>query len=87
MLEGGGIDVNGQGLILTTKEWIGPDMLPGAQAAPAADSSPGSMVTLEALEELHIRRVLASTKHLDEAAAVLGIDAATLWRRRKKYGI
>jgi NtrC-family two-component system response regulator AlgB len=45
------------------------------------------MISLEKLEELHIRRVLAATKSLDEAAEVLGIDAATLWRRRKKYGI
>jgi NtrC-family two-component system response regulator AlgB len=36
---------------------------------------------------MHIRRVLASTKSLDEAASVLEIDLATLWRRRKKYGI
>ena len=35
----------------------------------------------------NIRRVLARTASLDEAAQVLGIDAATLWRRRKKYGI
>jgi two-component system, NtrC family, response regulator AlgB len=45
------------------------------------------MITLAELEELHIRRVLASTKTLDEAAQVLGIDAATLWRRRKAYRI
>jgi NtrC-family two-component system response regulator AlgB len=45
------------------------------------------MVTLDALEEEHIRRVLAATKSLDEAADVLGIDPATLYRRRKKYGI
>jgi NtrC-family two-component system response regulator AlgB len=42
---------------------------------------------LDQLEELHIRRVLAKTRSLDEAAKVLGVDVATLWRRRKKYGI
>jgi two-component system, NtrC family, response regulator AlgB len=73
--------------ILSTKEWIGPELLPGSMAVPAADPAPGAMIALEKLEELHIRRVLAATKHLDEAAEVLGIDAATLWRRRKKYGI
>lgn len=51
------------------------------------DPAPGAMVSLEKLEELHIRRVLAATKSLDEASEVLGIDVATLWRRRKKYGI
>jgi NtrC-family two-component system response regulator AlgB len=31
--------------------------------------------------------VLKSTKTLGEAAEILGIDKATLWRRRKQYGI
>ena len=47
----------------------------------------GDPVSLEKIEELHIRRVLASTKSFDEAARILGMDAVTLWRRRKKYGI
>lgn len=34
-----------------------------------------------------IRRVIANTGSLQEAADVLGIDQATLWRRRKAYGI
>jgi NtrC-family two-component system response regulator AlgB len=73
--------------ILATKEWIGPELLPGPMTTLAEDPVPGAMVSLDKLEELHIRRVLAATKSLDEAAEVLGIDAATLWRRRKKYGI
>jgi NtrC-family two-component system response regulator AlgB len=44
-------------------------------------------VTLATLEEAHIRRVLASSKSLQEAADILGIDQATLWRRRKQYGL
>ena len=47
----------------------------------------GDSISLDKLEELHIRRILAKTKSLDEAADVLGIDLATLWRRRRKYGI
>ncbi|HTY22742.1 MAG TPA: helix-turn-helix domain-containing protein [Desulfomonilaceae bacterium] len=39
------------------------------------------------MEEEHIRRVLAASKSLQEAADTLGIDQATLWRRRKQYGI
>jgi NtrC-family two-component system response regulator AlgB len=73
--------------ILETREWIGPELLPGGMSAAAPDPVPGAMITLDKLEELHIRRILAGTKTLDEAAEVLGIDAATLWRRRKKYGI
>ena len=33
------------------------------------------------------RCVLAATQSLQEAADILGIDQATLWRRRKQYGI
>jgi two-component system, NtrC family, response regulator AlgB len=47
----------------------------------------GEPVTLEKIEEQHIRRILATTKSLQEAADILGIDQATLWRRRKKYRI
>jgi NtrC-family two-component system response regulator AlgB len=47
----------------------------------------GDAVPMERLEEVHIRRVLARSKTLEEAARVLEMDPATLWRRRKKYGI
>jgi len=47
----------------------------------------GQLLPLEALEEMHVRKVLSSTRTLEEAARVLGIDAATLWRKRKRYGI
>jgi NtrC-family two-component system response regulator AlgB len=73
--------------ILATTEWVGPELLPGSVSTVIPDPVPGALITLEKLEELHIRRVLAATKSLDEAAEILGIDAATLWRRRKKYGI
>jgi len=47
----------------------------------------GDAISVEKLTELHIRRVLAQSKSMDEAAEILGIDVATLYRRRKKYGI
>jgi len=47
----------------------------------------GDRVSLEKIEEEHIRRVLATARSIQEAADILGIDQATLWRRRKKYGI
>ncbi len=47
----------------------------------------GSRVTLDQLEAEHIRRVLGSTPTIEEAAAVLGIDPSTLYRKRKRYGL
>jgi NtrC-family two-component system response regulator AlgB len=67
---------------------IGLEHLPGnfiPSAAPPVEL--GDPISMEKLEELHIRRVLARTKSIGEAARVLGMDPATLWRRRKKYGV
>ena len=47
----------------------------------------GGAITLDALEAEHIRRVLAAVPSLDEAAAVLGIDPSTLYRKRKRFGL
>jgi two-component system, NtrC family, response regulator AlgB len=43
------------------------------------------LLSLEAIERQHIARVLRVVTDLDEAAKVLDIDPATLWRKRKKY--
>jgi two-component system, NtrC family, response regulator AlgB len=74
-----------RGAILCQTDRVGIEGLPGNLLS--RDSSPrlGDKVSLEKIEEEHIRRVLATTKSLQEAADVLGIDQATLWRRRKKY--
>ena len=44
----------------------------------------GGKFTLEEIEAEHVRRIIAATHTLDEAAAVLGIDPATLYRKRKR---
>jgi NtrC-family two-component system response regulator AlgB len=44
----------------------------------------GGRVTLEEIENEHMRRVIANSRTIDEAATVLGIDPATLYRRKKK---
>jgi two-component system, NtrC family, response regulator AlgB len=45
----------------------------------------GSMVTLDALEKEHIRCVVSKSDNLEKAAQILGIDSATLYRKRKKF--
>ncbi|HSY43238.1 MAG TPA: sigma-54 dependent transcriptional regulator [Candidatus Acidoferrum sp.] len=47
----------------------------------------GSLISLEKLEEMHLRKVLERTPSLTEAAQILGIDQATLYRKRKKIGL
>jgi len=54
-----------------------------------ADGVPqiGSKISLERLEEIHLRKVLERMPSLTEAAHILGIDQATLYRKRKKIGL
>ena len=59
-------------------------------AAPAtAENTPqvGSLISLDKLEEAHMRKILDRTPSLSEAAEILGIDQATLYRKRKKMGL
>jgi NtrC-family two-component system response regulator AlgB len=60
--------------------------LPAELAATRARSVElGALVPLDALEQEHVRRVIARTVKLEDAAAVLGIDIATLYRKRKRW--
>jgi NtrC-family two-component system response regulator AlgB len=61
-----------------------PDRL---SARTVAAPSIGGDAPLDAVEREHILRVLARKPTLEEAAASLGIDVSTLWRKRKKYGV
>jgi NtrC-family two-component system response regulator AlgB len=73
--------------ILCRSDRVGLESFPAGLSPGESSPRIGDPVPIEKIEEQHIRRVLANTKSLAEAAAVLGIDQATLWRRRKKYGI
>lgn len=74
-------------VLLSSGDTIGPESLPLHLTPTPPLPKVGDLVSLETIEEMHIRQVLAVTKSLEEAARILGLDPVTLWRRRKKYGI
>jgi NtrC-family two-component system response regulator AlgB len=78
-----------RGVILAAGTEVGLSDLPAQIGAslPAGVVELGGGVTLEQLEAEHIRRVLARTATMDEAADVLGIDPSTLYRKRKRHGL
>jgi NtrC-family two-component system response regulator AlgB len=78
-----------RGVILASEAAVGLADLPAqiGSALPARPVEIGARMTLEQLEAEHIRRVLAETATMEEAASVLGIDPSTLYRKRKRYGI
>ena len=73
--------------ILCKSDRIGIEHLPGNIVLTPAVPRIGDSLSLAKIEEEHIRRILATSKSMQEAADTLGIDQATLWRRRKQYGI
>ena len=59
-----------------------PDSLRGSQPSGAII---GNRISLEELEREHILRIIEIAGSMDEAAQILGIDPATLYRKRKRY--
>jgi NtrC-family two-component system response regulator AlgB len=77
-------------VVLSHADTISPEDLPDPifrTDAPLASARAGQAASLEAVEREHIARVLAESATLEEAAATLGINVTTLWRKRKRYGI
>jgi NtrC-family two-component system response regulator AlgB len=76
-------------IVLVRGDTIRAEDLPDRLLAPSpVDTSrvaQGS--SLEEVERRHIAQVLADCATLEEAAASLGINPTTLWRKRKRYGI
>jgi len=54
---------------------------------PFEASVPDVDLSLKEIERRHIEHVVADSETLVEAATRLGIDTATLWRKRKRYGM
>ena len=73
--------------ILFPNATLGPEALPARIAAqPSSAARLGADFTLDQIERDHIERVIMRTATLDDAAAILGIDSSTLYRKRKRYG-
>lgn len=80
-------------VILADGDQIQPGDLPSSEngSSPSESGSDtitvGASVTLEELEEAHLRSVVSRSSSMSEAAETLGIDQATLYRKRKKLGL
>src|SRR5262245_16976975 len=74
-------------VILWPAQVIEPQAFPAHISQHAQPTVPqlGGDFSLEDIEKEHISQVVARSATLDDAAATLGIDASTLWRKRKKY--
>jgi len=73
-------------VILSPGQKLAPEAFPERIASHAAGRpSMGGDFTAEEIEREHILRVLARSKTQEEAARILGLDASTLWRKRRKY--
>jgi NtrC-family two-component system response regulator AlgB len=76
-------------VVLSHGDTIRTEDLPDRLLAPAPAATPASQApgSLEEMERRHIEQVLADSATLEEAAARLGINPTTLWRKRKRYGL
>ncbi|MGH7916667.1 MAG: sigma-54-dependent transcriptional regulator [Candidatus Binataceae bacterium] len=73
--------------VLATSDMLTPEHLPDSLFRPSSDKPfpLASASSLEDLEREHIVRVLAESPTLEDAAQTLGINASTLWRKRRRY--
>jgi two-component system, NtrC family, response regulator AlgB len=72
--------------ILWPADTIEPEAFPDRiSAEKGARVNLGGPHSLEDIEREHIIRVLSFASSIEQAAAILGIDASTLWRKRRKY--
>jgi two-component system, NtrC family, response regulator AlgB len=77
-------------VVLAGSDTVEAENLPDQVVAPTAGVPAPSIAaagSLEEVERAHVQRVLAESATLEEAATRLGINATTLWRKRKRWGL
>ncbi len=74
-------------LLMAGQGRIEAEHLPDRLRREAGKENHGELLSLEAVEREHIRKVLALAADYKQAAAILGINTATLWRKRQRYGL
>jgi len=72
-------------VVLAQGASITPEFLPDTIFGESPSSAIPTGERLEEVEREHIIRVLAQSPTLEDAAEALGINVATLWRKRKRY--
>jgi NtrC-family two-component system response regulator AlgB len=73
-------------VIMCKPDFIELEHLPPNLLSAPATYSIGDLVPMETVQDLHIRGVVASTRSIRSAAAVLGIHPDTIVRRLKRNG-
>ncbi|MEP9319427.1 sigma-54-dependent response regulator transcription factor AlgB [Pseudomonas sp. LABIM340] len=73
--------------IICNLDLIGVEQLAIGEQITSSAPRIGEAMSLEELEKAHIAAVMASSATLDQAAKTLGIDASTLYRKRKQYSL
>ena len=84
------VSVLERAVVLTSGDTITASHLPERLLTPTtvvSAEAPSPVLTLEEVERHHIKLAIAQCGTLEEAAVRLGIDPATLWRKRKRYGL
>jgi transcriptional regulator of acetoin/glycerol metabolism len=71
--------------ILSSDSVLGPADFPALRTpARSMTYQVGGAISLQALENAHIKLVVANSPSLEEAARILEIDKSTLYRKRKQ---
>ena len=81
------VNVLERAVVLAPQNTITMSELPDRVRSRPTLASTSAHTSLQDLERLQIRRALNDSRTLRDAAAALGINPSTLWRKRKRWGL